>query len=414
MAQKDDASLHNKDEESSRRRRARRSGLTNTVGPSPAVVTWIHRAVLRLTADRSRPDDLPAKSAAAQTSARGFADRTATPLAERSVPDAVRGRFVRVGRDFHFLSGAHAFRDHGRKLVTQTENTAVIRALVDIAVDRGWNDITITGTERFRSDAWRIATVSGLIVRGYRPTEFEKQKLVRDLAVARQRSRRPEPLIDSPQRQALPNSPSTPPLAATQTNPRGGERTFAGTLLEHGPAPYEFHPHGDPSYFVQIKTRRGPIVLWGKDLERAVHDAHVATGEEVQVRQAGRHTVTVKRKEHDHEGRVVGEHDIKAHRNQWEVSRDQHGAEQRNPRTKSRPARHGDREWPGTDSALRALKGAQLFAKERIGDPAQRSAFVNAVREQLVAALERGDAPPAARLRGTPRERPAMSARTLS
>jgi hypothetical protein len=70
-----------------------------------------------------------------------------TPIPKRSVPDAVRGRFVRVGHDFRFLSDAHAFRDHGRKLVTQTENTAV-RALVDIAVERGWNDITIAGNRQ--------------------------------------------------------------------------------------------------------------------------------------------------------------------------------------------------------------------------------------------------------------------------
>lgn len=412
MAQKENAPVQSEDEESNRRRRARRSGVLNTVRPSPALVSWISRAVARLSADRQPTYDPSTTGTPARAGAR--AARSATPEPEDPVPDEVRARFVRVGRDFHFSSGARAFRDYGRKLVTQTENTAVIRALVDIAVERGWNDITITGTAGFRSDAWRIATVSGLIVRGYRPTEFEKQKLVRDLAAARQQSRRPEPLIDSPHRQTLPNSQSTPPLAATQTNPRGGERTFAGTLIEHGPAPYEFHPHGEPSYFVQIKTRRGPVVLWGKDLERAVHDAHVATGEEVHVRQAGRQAVTVKRKEHDHEGRVVGERDIKAHRNQWEVSRDQHGAEQRALRTKSRPDRHGDREWPGTDGALRALKGAQLFANERISDPAQRSAFVNAVRQELVAASERGDAPPAARLRGTPRERHANSARTLT
>lgn len=33
----------------------------------------------------------------------------------------------------------------------------------------------------------------------------------------------------------------------------------------------------------------------------------------------------MKRKERDEDGRVVNEQDIKAHRNQWEVSRDQHG-----------------------------------------------------------------------------------------
>ena len=164
MAQKEDASVQSEDEESNRRRRAQRSGVMNSVRPSPALVSWMSRAVARLTADRQPPDDLPAKGTPARASAR--ADRSATPEPEGSLPGEVRARFVRVGRDFHFPSGARAFRDYGRKLVTQTENTAVIRALVDIAVERGWNDVTITGTAAFRSDAWRIATVSGLIVRG--------------------------------------------------------------------------------------------------------------------------------------------------------------------------------------------------------------------------------------------------------
>lgn len=415
MAQKEDASVQSEDEESNRRRRAQRSGVMNSV--RPALVSWMSRAVARLTADRQPPYDPPAKGTPAQANAR--ADRSATLAPEGSVPEEVRARFVRVGRDFHFPSGARAFRDHGRKLVTETENTTVIRALVDIAVERGWNDITITGTARFRSDAWRTATVSGLIVRGYQPTEFEKQKLVRDLAAARRRSGRPEPLIDLPQRQAVHNAQSTAPPPSTQASPRSGERdqrerTFAGTLLEHGPAPYEFHPHGEPSYFMQIKTGRGPIVLWGKDLERAVHDAKVTPGEEIHVRQAGRRSVTVKRKDHDQDGRVIGEHDIKAHRNQWEVSRDQHADEQRSPRTKSRTASPSPRQAPDIKSAQRALKGAQLFANERIGDPAQRSAFVNAVRDELAAAFERGDAAPVARLHATQREHPSAPARTLS
>jgi hypothetical protein len=104
---------------------------------------------------------------------------------------------------------------------------------------------------------------------------------------------------------------------------------------------------------------------------------------------------------------------VKAHRNQWEVSRDQHSDEQGIPRTQTRTA-GASTDRARDESALRALKGAQLFANERISDPAQRSAFVNAVRDELAAAFDRGDPPPATRLRGAQRRGPAMPARTLS
>jgi hypothetical protein len=425
MPESEDPSQQSKEETANRRRRTRRSDAPNTLRPSPAVVSWINRALSRLAAERQWPHDEARASSPAGT------DKSATPVRRDSVPEEVHARFVRVGRDFHFPSGARAFRDHGQKVVTHTENVAVIRALVSIAVERGWSDITVSGTATFRREAWRAATVSGLVVRGYQPTEFDKQKLVRDLAAARKPSERPAPLVDLPRVADRDSSAATPHARASTSraetgsahkaaeepsDPKGGgsnsrERRYTGTLLEHGPAPYEFHPQGEPSYFLRIQTSRGPMLLWGKDLERAVHNAKVATGEEVHIRQAGREAVTVRRKERDREGRVLKEHNVNAHRNQWEVVRKPHSDEKVNSRTSTRAGSAGRVQ---DDGALRALKAAQLFANERISDSAQRSAFVNAVREELAKAIDRGDTSPVARLSGRRSRGPVMPARTLS
>jgi hypothetical protein len=432
MPESEDASLQNKDEKANRRRRVRRFDATNTLRPSPAVVSWIYRAVSRLATERQQPHDEAVQRAPARASSPVGADKSATPARRDLVPEEVRARFVRVGRDFHFPSGARAFRDHGHKVVTHTENAAVIRAFVDIAVERGWSHITVSGTARFRREAWCTATVSGLVVRGYRPSEFDKHKLVRDLAAARQPSGRPAPLVDLPllasNKPAGPaphvrasrstRAAESPNAAEERSGSREGgsnrrERRYSGTLLQHGPAPYEFHPQGEPSYFLRIQTSRGPTVLWGKDLERAIGEAKVTSGEEIHVRQAGRETVTVRRKERDQAGRVVEEHDVKAHRNQWEVSRDQHTDEQSIPRTQTRTA-GASAGRTHDESALRALKGAQLFADERISDPAQRSAFVNAVREELAAAFEPAEPRPLSRLRAREREGTPMPPRTVS
>jgi hypothetical protein len=99
-----------------------------------------------------------------------------------AVPDHIRRQFIQVGRKYYFSDGARAFTDRGRSLTTPSENTEVIRSLVTIAQTRGWNEISVRGTERFRKEAWFAARLVGLEVRGYRPTEFEQGRLVRTLA----------------------------------------------------------------------------------------------------------------------------------------------------------------------------------------------------------------------------------------
>jgi hypothetical protein len=435
------------------RGRARTADAANTLRPSPALVSWIDRAVSRLTAEPpwTYEDGVPIAVRASAPAPAADAPRARSRAEQAAVPDEVREQFIRVGRDYYFPSGMRAFRDHGTKMVTQSQNTEVVRSLVQIAQARGWQDITVTGTERFKRDTWRIATVSGLIVRGYRPNEFEKQKFVRDLAATREPPRPPEPLVDPPRprtsrgtaesaAQNVPQQPVSPRAATHDGNgarspervnarasapvaaaPPNGERAYSGALLEHGPAPYEFDSEAEPSYFVRIQTQRGPKVLWGLDFERALQEAKVQPGDDIRVRQAGREKVTVKRRERDEAGRVVNERAVQAHRNQWEIRRDGiAGAEHekndrvRGPHAPNADARGATRELPEMEGALLALKGAQLFADQRIKDPAQRTAFVNAVREELTHVLDRDGAVRAPRLRERAPEQVRAAARTLS
>jgi hypothetical protein len=92
----------------------------------------------------------------------GAASRKRRAAGPHPVPDEVRRRFVQVGRKYFFPDGARAFTDRGQRLTTPSENTEVIRSLVTIAHARGWNEITVTGTERFRKEAWFEARLAGL------------------------------------------------------------------------------------------------------------------------------------------------------------------------------------------------------------------------------------------------------------
>lgn len=104
-------------------------------------------------------------------------------LRRRTVgPKSVRDRFVQDGHRFYFPDGAPAFKDLGRRLSTTSENTQVVRSLIEIAHSRGWTEVTVSGTERFREEAWRQARLEGLAVRGFRPTDEQQAQLIRALA----------------------------------------------------------------------------------------------------------------------------------------------------------------------------------------------------------------------------------------
>ena len=75
-----------------------------------------------------------------------------------------------------------AFRDHGRVLTASRTEPQVVRDLVAIARHRGWTTVRVDGADDFRRETWLTARAAGLEVRGYRPTERDRQALDRRVA----------------------------------------------------------------------------------------------------------------------------------------------------------------------------------------------------------------------------------------
>jgi len=93
------------------------------------------------------------------------------------VPESVRKRFLQVDSDYYFPDRSPAFTDRGAKLATRGEHPEVVRALVEIAKERGWDSVTVKGSETFRRAAWMEAARSGLQVAGYKPTDLDLAEL---------------------------------------------------------------------------------------------------------------------------------------------------------------------------------------------------------------------------------------------
>ena len=314
-----------------------------------------------------------------------------------TVPQSVRDRFVQDGHRFYFPDGSPAFKDLGRRLTTTSENTQVVRSLIEIAHSRGWTEVTVSGTERFRHEAWRQSRLEGLAVRGFRATDEQQAQLIRSLA---RRLARPSDGISADSQPASPAPSSSPRDSPVHNQPR--ER-IAGKLVDHGRDAYRHDPNEEPSYFVRLQTRDGPREIWGKDIERAVTKSltQPQIGDDVVLQRTGRDAVTVKRQERDADGQLQPK-DVSAFRNRWVIEKqeffEQRAATAKALRDEAIGPREAVRQHPELTGTYLNLRAAEL-ASRTLRDPQDRRRFVAQVRRALADDIERGEPLQPVRLR---------------
>jgi hypothetical protein len=330
-----------------------------------------------------------------------------TTPASQAVPEEIAKRFVQVKNKYYFPDGARAFTDRGNRITTNSENTEVVRSLIEIAKARSWQEITVRGTERFRKEVWIAASVAGLQVRGYKPTEFEQSHLVRNLA--REKGAAADPAAyssgadaDSISRGAVGEEGRAARNSRNAAADRGG--LVVGKLVDHGRATYQHDPHAGMSYFVKLETSRGDRVIWGVDLERAVKESLTKpeAGDEVGVRSVRQDAVTVKAPTRDAQGQVTGEQNLNTHRNRWVIEKreffEARAAAAQRVRDASVPAKEAVRQHPELVGTYLQMHAAELAAK-RFRDPEDRALFVAKVRAALAESVARGEPLPPVRLR---------------
>lgn len=315
---------------------------------------------------------------------------------ERLIPDHIRKRFVQVGHRYYFSDGAHAFTDRGARLITPSENMEVVKSLIAIAEVRGWKDITVSGSERFRKEAWGAASALGLKVRGYMPTEFERALFARK--ASREAAATPQPLDQSGYAGA--NRGGDRDLGV-RDRPKG---PITGRLIDHGVAAYRHDPQEPLSYFVKIEASDGEREIWGIDLKRALKESltQPKIGDEIGLRAVRRDTVTVQERERDSEGKVVSQKPLEAHRNRWIVERQGFFAERaaaaRTLRDPSVDPKQGARRHPELVGTYLQMHAAQMAARQ-FRDPQDQERFVSHVRIALADAVARGEPLPPVRLK---------------
>jgi putative DNA primase/helicase len=391
--------------------------MENSIRPAKrrAVAAGAPRAEDGSRDDRREPKDRARLSATAEKPSREKAGADAAPHdMRRQVPEHIRQRFVQVGRHYHFPDGTRAFTDRGGRLTTPSENTEVIRSLVTIAEARGWNEITVRGTERFRKEVWVAARLAGLEVRGYRPTAFEQERVVRMLARGREGAA-PDIGADALHNGRTSDGPDATPTPGARAQRRAGvagrrDGLLTGTLVDHGPATYRHDPREPRSYFVKIETARGDRTIWGADLKRAVQESltQPKAGDEVGLRAIRQDAVTVRAPERDAEGEVIAERDLATHRNRWIVEKraffDERAQAARTLRDRSIDPKQAVKQHPELLGTYLQVRAAELTAR-RFRDPEDRERFVSQVRSALADGVARGEPLPPVRLRERAAER---------
>lgn len=238
-----------------------------------------------------------------------------------------------------------------------------------------------------------------------RPGTPKAPALARDASNRGNEAGRPDRLDPAPQGKDTSTGAGRPAPSIQRSLGRRAGQLIVGRLQEHGRATYQFRPDQEPSYYAKLVTVAGVKILWGKDLERAIHagETKPKAGDLVGARRTGREAVTVVDRTRDAAGKVVTQSEHHAHRTRWEVEKLQLFSERARRARLARDAlldtREAVRRRPELRSAFLSLHAAEQLAAQRYANPEDRERFLEMVREAITTSVQRGEPLPEVRLR---------------
>ena len=167
-----------------------------------------------------------------------------------------------------------AFKATHDRLVTRVAAAEVIRDMVSVAQHRQWEALHVRGSVEFRREAWLEASARGMDVKGYQPSELDRQALAdRRVAWDRAQTR----INDAEARSA-----SDRPLQADRLD---YDKGVSGRLLEVGFGPYRNRADAEPSTYVAIELDDGrQHQVWGVGVVADVADSGAKPGDRISLR----------------------------------------------------------------------------------------------------------------------------------
>ncbi|MDQ1829834.1 LPD7 domain-containing protein [Massilia scottii] len=127
--------------------------------------------------DVSRPQSAEKAPERSDDAARPGRDDAPRPQSGEKVTEGlgeVRKQFLE-GKKYYYpdKEDSVAFEDKGSRLETKHNDPAVVRSMVDVALDKEWKTIKVSGADEFKRSVWLEASTRGLQVEGYKPTDVD-------------------------------------------------------------------------------------------------------------------------------------------------------------------------------------------------------------------------------------------------
>lgn len=239
------------------------------------------------------------------------------PLLEHEIPTELSKRYAI--KDYVYYAKnpdiGMVFEDKGSSIRAQSSDPDDVRAMIALAKTKNWSKIKVSGSEEFKREAWLAATMQGLEVAGYKPTQQD----IALLEAAKSKIQNKIELVEH--KVSMDTSQvTTSMMGHTQVKPADYVFKEEGLmLLAHGKAKYLHDDKNENSYYVRFLDKGAEKTVWGVDLERAITVVNANIGDRLSIARDGQKTVTVNTPIHDEHGKIIGTEQKEAKRNAWRI-----------------------------------------------------------------------------------------------
>ncbi|MCF1450161.1 relaxase [Agrobacterium vitis] len=197
------------------------------------------------------------------------------------------------------------FQASENRLRTKLFNERAVSLMLDTAAHRGWTSIEAKGSKDFRREAWLEGQARGIAVLGYKPTELDRQELIKreqnflqnEIVPLAERVQTAMPgrssqAENTSQDLNVMQDPTNTVMQDTTSKKQDLQSGIRGELLEAGSRPYQDRKDADPSPYVVLQNGSQKVTLWGVGIPDALQRADAKVGDVIELREAGMEKVT--------------------------------------------------------------------------------------------------------------------------
>lgn len=192
------------------------------------------------------------------------------PQLEFRIPDSVAAQYRTNGNEKYMLDPrTEKLAIDARSeniLKTRNNDKKTIKNMLAIAETNGWQNIKVKGSPEFKKEIWLQASLKGLEVQGYKPSEQDKKLL-------ETRKAQSERGINS---------------ISKENNPSQQVRQTSGKLMGYGVGVHPNNKEGKNTYYVDIQKSNGQTErLYGHGLRDAIIQSKAERGDNITLTKTG-------------------------------------------------------------------------------------------------------------------------------